>query len=35
MTPGEQTPASILLLIDIIGDLLPKGVLNIVNGIGA
>ena len=34
MKPAEQTPASILLLIDIIGDLLPKGVLNIVNGIG-
>ena len=34
MKPAEQTPASILLLIDIIGDLLPDGVLNIVNGLG-
>ena len=34
MKPAEQTPASILLLIDIIGDLLPAGVLNIVNGLG-
>ena len=34
MKPAEQTPASILLLMDIIGDLLPAGVLNIVNGLG-
>ena len=34
MKPAEQTPASILLLIEIIEDLLPKGVLNIVNGVG-
>lgn len=32
--PAEQTPASILYLIDIIGDLLPPGVLNVVNGLG-
>lgn len=34
LKPAEQTPASILLLMDIIGDLLPDGVLNIVNGVG-
>src|SRR5471032_250729 len=32
--PAEQTPASILVLAEVIGDLLPKGVLNIVNGFG-
>ncbi|MFZ4701009.1 MAG: aldehyde dehydrogenase family protein [Candidatus Methylumidiphilus sp.] len=35
MKPAEQTPASILVLMEIIGDLVPKGVLNIVNGYGA
>jgi aldehyde dehydrogenase len=34
LKPAEQTPASILLLMDLIGDLLPPGVLNIVNGFG-
>src|SRR6478735_248881 len=34
LKPAEQTPASIMLLMDIIGDLLPPGVLNIVNGFG-
>ncbi|AGF73539.1 acetaldehyde dehydrogenase ExaC [Corynebacterium halotolerans] len=34
LKPAEQTPASLLYLIDIIGDLLPDGVLNIVNGLG-
>ena len=34
LKPAEQTPASILLLIDLVGDLLPAGVLNIVNGFG-
>src|SRR3954447_17396074 len=34
LKPAEQTPASIMMLIDIIGDLLPPGVLNIVNGFG-
>ena len=32
--PAEQTPASILLWAEIVGDLLPPGVLNIVNGYG-
>jgi len=34
MKPAEQTPASILVLMEIIGDLLPAGVVNIVNGYG-
>ncbi|MCQ2003615.1 aldehyde dehydrogenase [Rhizobium sp. NRK18] len=34
LKPAEQTPASILVLAEIIGDLLPPGVLNIVNGFG-
>lgn len=34
LKPAEQTPASIMVLIELIGDLLPKGVLNIVNGFG-
>ncbi len=34
LKPAEQTPASILHLISIIGDLLPDGVVNIVNGFG-
>jgi aldehyde dehydrogenase len=35
LKPAEQTPLSILLLMEIIGDLLPPGVLNVVNGYGA
>ena len=35
MKPAEQAPASILVLMEIIGDLLPAGVVNIVNGFGA
>ncbi|WP_332766826.1 aldehyde dehydrogenase [Phenylobacterium sp.] len=34
LKPAEQTPASILLWADLIGDLLPPGTLNIVNGYG-
>jgi aldehyde dehydrogenase len=34
LKPAEQTPASIMLWIDLVGDLLPDGVLNIVNGFG-
>ncbi|GAA0829710.1 MULTISPECIES: acetaldehyde dehydrogenase ExaC [Marinomonas] len=34
LKPAEQTPASILELVKLIGDLLPAGVLNIVNGFG-
>lgn len=34
LKPAEQTPASIMVLMDLIADLLPDGVLNIVNGYG-
>jgi aldehyde dehydrogenase len=34
LKPAEQTPASIHLLLSLIGDLLPPGVLNVVNGFG-
>ncbi|WP_433527111.1 acetaldehyde dehydrogenase ExaC [Nocardia pseudovaccinii] len=34
LKPAEQTPASILLVIELIADLLPPGVLNVVNGFG-
>ena len=34
LKPAEQTPASILLWMDLVADLLPPGVLNIVNGFG-
>ncbi len=34
MKPAESTPVSILKLMEVIGDLLPGGVLNIVNGMG-
>jgi len=34
MKPAEQTPASILVLMELIADVLPAGVLNIVNGFG-
>ena len=34
LNPAEQTPASILYLMSLIADLLPAGVLNIVNGFG-
>ncbi len=32
--PAEQTPATILLLMELIGDLLPPGTVNIINGFG-
>jgi len=34
MKPAEPTPASILVLMELIQDLLPPGVVNIVNGFG-
>ena len=34
MKPAEQTPMSIMVLMDVIGDVLPAGVLNVVNGFG-
>jgi aldehyde dehydrogenase len=32
--PAEQTPASIMLLMELVADLLPPGVVNVVNGFG-
>ena len=32
--PAEQTPASIMVFIELIADLLPAGVVNVVNGFG-
>ncbi len=34
LKPAEQTPLSILVLMELIGDLLPPGVVNVVNGFG-
>lgn len=34
LKPAEQTPVSILVLVELIQDLLPPGILNIVNGYG-
>ena len=34
LKPAEQTPWSILKVMELIGDLLPAGVLNVVNGFG-
>jgi len=36
LKPAEQTPASVLYMLDVIGaaDILPKGVLNVINGFG-
>jgi aldehyde dehydrogenase len=34
LKPAEQTPASIMVWLDLVADLLPPGVLNIVNGFG-
>ena len=36
LKPAEQTPASVLYMLELIGvaDILPKGVLNVVNGFG-
>ncbi len=34
LKPAEQTPASIMVMMEMIGDLLPKGVVNIVSGFG-
>ena len=32
--PAEQTPTSIMCLMELIGDILPRGVLNVVTGFG-
>jgi len=34
LKPAESTPISILVLVELIADLLPPGVLNVVNGFG-
>jgi aldehyde dehydrogenase len=34
LKPAEQTPASICVLLELIGDLLPAGVINVVQGFG-
>lgn len=34
LKPAEQTPASILVLMELIADILPAGVVNVVNGFG-
>ncbi|BBX40343.1 aldehyde dehydrogenase family protein [Mycobacterium simiae] len=34
LKPAEQTPASILYLMSLIGDVIPPGVVNIVSGFG-
>ncbi|MAP94454.1 MAG: aldehyde dehydrogenase [Ponticaulis sp.] len=34
LKPAEQTPATIMVFAELIADILPKGVLNIVNGFG-
>lgn len=35
LKPAEQTPISILVLMEIIADILPSGVVNILNGFGS
>lgn len=35
LKPAENTPISIMVLMEIIGDLVPAGVINIVNGFGS
>ena len=34
LKPAEQTPATIMLFAELVADILPPGVLNIVNGFG-
>ncbi|HKK77526.1 MAG TPA: aldehyde dehydrogenase family protein [Saprospiraceae bacterium] len=34
LKPAEQTPVGIMILMEMIGDILPAGVLNVVNGFG-
>jgi aldehyde dehydrogenase len=34
LKPAEQTPVSVLIMMEVIADLLPPGVVNIVNGYG-
>ncbi|MEQ8494282.1 MAG: aldehyde dehydrogenase family protein, partial [Gammaproteobacteria bacterium] len=34
LKPAEQTPMSVMVLIDLLGDIFPAGVVNVVNGFG-
>ncbi|MEM8818174.1 MAG: aldehyde dehydrogenase, partial [Pseudomonadota bacterium] len=34
LKPAEQTPATVMVFCDLIADILPAGVLNVVNGFG-
>ncbi|MEM6383976.1 MAG: aldehyde dehydrogenase [Pseudomonadota bacterium] len=34
LKPAEQTPATIMVFAELVGDILPPGVMNIVNGFG-
>ena len=34
LKPAEQTPVSVMILMEMIGDLLPAGVINVLNGYG-
>jgi aldehyde dehydrogenase len=34
LKPAEQTPTSILVLMELLSDILPAGVINVVNGFG-
>ncbi|MEU4744636.1 aldehyde dehydrogenase family protein [Actinosynnema sp. NPDC023658] len=35
LRPSDRAPASIHVLVDLVGDLLPPGVVNVVNGVGS
>ncbi|MDS1269618.1 aldehyde dehydrogenase family protein [Lipingzhangella sp. LS1_29] len=35
LKPAEQTPTSVLVLMELLADLIPDGVVNVVNGFGA
>lgn len=35
LKPAESTPTSIMVLMELIGDLIPPGVINVVNGFGS
>ncbi len=35
LKPAESTPVSIMILMELISDLIPAGVINVVNGFGA
>jgi aldehyde dehydrogenase len=34
LKPAEQTPMSIMVLMDVLADIIPEGVVNVVNGFG-